>query len=395
MELVNRYYSRYQTAIFTLLLVSGSVKFIFTDINFPIDITLIFSVLIFGDIMLGLLAGSNKNRKFNSNQIFFLTAFIALYVLMLFSLIYTKSENYAYLKTFYFILNLICFIYPIFIIRFDYNLFFKLLLVVLISTSLWYLLKRYLAWYSPDPNVRFYFKSFSGSYLLLSNALSFNFLYCVYKKQTRLAIIIFLIMIALGGRGPIIFIIILLFIWKFKIITNFKVRKRLIKKILYVLLLVLPVLFYFREKILEVFRAGFYRILSFLDYGHDKSVISRLEYLSFTFDKIFDSIASFFFGHGIGSFGVMYNGIDKKEFPHNIFLEAFFELGIMGFILTILIFILPLFIYKKKPIVIKLMCVFFLLHSMKSGSFDGMRFMSAVYGMLIFFSYDVFEKKFN
>ena len=70
MELVNRYYSRYQTAIFTLLLVSGSVKFIFTDINFPIDITLIFSVLIFGDIMLSLLAGSNKNRKFNSNQIY-------------------------------------------------------------------------------------------------------------------------------------------------------------------------------------------------------------------------------------------------------------------------------------------------------------------------------------
>lgn len=202
-------------------------------------------------------------------------------------------------------------------------------------------------------------------------------------------------MIALGGRGPIIFILILLFVWKFKAIANYKVKKHFIKRLLYISLLVLPVLFYFGKRILEVFRAGFDRILSFLDYGQDKSVISRFEYLSFTFDKIFDSSAAFFFGHGIGSFGIMYNGIDKKEFPHNIFLEAFFELGITGFILTILIFIFPLFVYKKKPIVIKLMCIFFLLHSLKSGSFDGMRFMSAVYGMLIFFSYDVFEKNNN
>ena len=39
------------------------------------------------------------------------------------------------------------------------------------------------------------------------------------------------------------------------------------------------------------------------------------------------------------------------------------------------------------------MCVFFIMHALKSGSFDGMRFMSGVYGMLIFLNYEVFNER--
>ena len=388
---LKQHYSVYQTTIFALLLLSGSVKFVFTDIDFPIDITLIFSILIFFDIILNLV--TRGNIKLTLDQVFFLCSYLGLYLLVIFSLSYTLSENYSYFKTFYFILNLICFIYPIFIKSFNYHVFFKLLLVILLSASAWYLLKRYLSWYSPDADVRFYFKSFSGSYLLLSNALSFNILYCIYRKKYAIATILFLVIIALGGRGPIIFIVLLILIWKHKKIINFKIKKNVLNKAKIVFLLLIPLSIFFRKKIMEIFRAGFDRILSFLNYSQDESIISRFDYFSFTFDKIFDSFQAFFFGYGVGSFGVMYNGIDEKEFPHNIFLEAFFELGLIGFVLTVFIFIFPLFMYNKKQIVIKLMCAFFLLHSLKSGSFDGMRFMSAVYGMLIFFDYDVFEKK--
>ena len=103
-------YSVYQNIIFALLLISGSVKFIFSDIDFQLDITLIFSILIFTDILLNLLK-TNLNIKASTNQSFFILAYFSFYFLMIFSLIYTKSPSYGYGKTFFFILNLISFVY--------------------------------------------------------------------------------------------------------------------------------------------------------------------------------------------------------------------------------------------------------------------------------------------
>jgi uncharacterized protein involved in exopolysaccharide biosynthesis len=40
-----------------------------------------------------------------------------------------------------------------------------------------------------------------------------------------------------------------------------------------------------------------------------------------------------FFGHGIGSFGYLYWGTDATTYVHNAFLEAYYELGVVGLVL--------------------------------------------------------------
>ena len=45
-----------------------------------------------------------------------------------------------------------------------------------------------------------------------------------------------------------------------------------------------------------------------------------------------------FVGHGSGSFATLYFGRDSRLFPHNMFLEALFEFGIVGLVLLVSVF---------------------------------------------------------
>ena len=54
-----------------------------------------------------------------------------------------------------------------------------------------------------------------------------------------------------------------------------------------------------------------------------------------------------FLGHGIGSFAIDFFGQDKRNFPHNIFLESLYELGIPGFCLLSGMFIIVFRFFLK------------------------------------------------
>ncbi|PWH83881.1 hypothetical protein DIS18_04830 [Algibacter marinivivus] len=374
-------------------MISGAVKFVFSDIDFPVDITLLLSSLISIDIFYNMFKKSTLIKKFSGNQTLFLLSYFGFYILMILSLFYTKSINYGYGKTFFFILNLISFCYPFFIKNFEPKVFFKFMIIPLVLASFWFLTKRYLSWYALNPETRIFYKQFTGNYLLLCNGLAFCILYYIYEKKYLFSLALFLLIIALGGRGPILFLILLVIYWKFRSMINIKVNVKIIRRIGCVSLFLPFFIYAFRGYLSNAFKVGLTRITSFLNYEQDASVLSRFDYLDFAIENIFNSTQGFFFGHGIGSFGIMYNGIDQREFPHNIFLEAWFELGLIGFLLTIILFLFPILIYTKKSLVIKLMCVYFIMHSLKSGGLDGMRFMSGVYGILIFLDYDVLDKK--
>lgn len=47
------------------------------------------------------------------------------------------------------------------------------------------------------------------------------------------------------------------------------------------------------------------------------------------------------FGHGIGSTPILWNGIDSRAYPHNIFIEALSELGIVGATLYLILIFYP------------------------------------------------------
>jgi hypothetical protein len=112
------------------------------------------------------------------------------------------------------------------------------------------------------------------------------------------------------------------------------------------------------------------------------SVAKRFDQIYYSLDRIFDNAVNFLFGSGIGSFGVLYEGIDGRQYPHNVILEISFELGIIGVIL----FIILLLLYFKKlrhNLNFVLIYLFLFLNSLKSYSLVDSRVMFGILSVLL------------
>ncbi len=108
----------------------------------------------------------------------------------------------------------------------------------------------------------------------------------------------------------------------------------------------------------------------------------RTEQWKFAARKIVKSPYHFLLGHGFGSFNLLMYGEDKRGYPHNIFLETAFELGLVGF------FLILLFLGKalrecarKRHYILLITLLFILMNTMKSYSMVDLRLM---FGLLAF-----------
>jgi O-antigen ligase len=181
------------------------------------------------------------------------------------------------------------------------------------------------------------------------------------------------------------------------VVTVLKTRKisfRLHLKKILIMAAVVGIVVFSTYKVIDKYSFSMERSLQrltlLLDIGSDASVSTRLSYIDFSIDKIFENAGNFLFGSGIGSFGILYSGVDRREYPHNIFLEIQFELGLVG-IAAIILFLI---FYLKKirfrgPLIYPFLYIF--LNSLKSGSFTDLRIMFGFFS--IFLLYDAFIKR--
>ena len=126
------------------------------------------------------------------------------------------------------------------------------------------------------------------------------------------------------------------------------------------------------------------RLLMLLDPQYSASITTRISQVSFSLDKIFENAGNFFFGLGVGSFGILFEGEDERLYPHNAILEIGFELGIVGVIL----FIILVFLYFKKlrfNLNFLLIFVYLFLNSMKSYSLVDSRVMFGILSVLLLY----------
>ncbi len=65
---------------------------------------------------------------------------------------------------------------------------------------------------------------------------------------------------------------------------------------------------------------------------------ARLMMWSMAFSGSVDSLWSFLFGHGTGSFASLFHFSDFRWYPHNIFAEVLYEVGIIGLVILIIHF---------------------------------------------------------
>lgn len=153
------------------------------------------------------------------------------------------------------------------------------------------------------------------------------------------------------------------------------------KKIFYLIPVVVGIVVFLFDRISYFINSGFLRFLSLFDLANDNPTSVRLEHYNFAIDHILSSPLTFLFGEGIGSYGITLNGTDNIEYPHNIILEVWFELGLVGVILFSTSILMTLII--KSSLLVKLIFIFFLLNAMKSQQLSGLRMLYGIMGLAL------------
>ncbi len=323
--------------VFTLFLYSGLLKQLAgaSGLEMP-DVTVLFAaaslLLLF--------------RSFTPNIFYRFKAswapLLFFYFWILFSLIYSASESYSYFKAFAFLSCLLGFFLPIFYKKFDFDAFFKSFLIVgsivgLYTVSILPTLLRAGA----DSEI------YRSVYLSMGYLCALNALVSLYLATPGRyfyavsAMVGFVVMAFLAGaRGPLLFSCLLILAALF---FSTEKRRNHYRLIGYLLPVVLG-LVVFGGTLVATNDDFAFMVERSLDrlfmLAEEEGLDSRLVVFEFSINHIFSSLQVFFIGDGIGSFGLRHLNEDVRDYPHNLLLEVWFELGLVGLIA------ISLFLYK-------------------------------------------------
>lgn len=373
-------YNFFKVFIYFVFVFSGLLKWI----PLPADITLISVILCIAVLFIEL----RTIIKFQRIDRTIILLIIILIILFFLSNFYTISRNYADEKSVAMILNLFTVIYPVFAFK---NSIFREInyLMFIVGTILCSILFYF---YQLDMFVVLFFDQAEAignvpTYLSIGILLSACFLFSLNSKYTRWIFIyqfaiIFLLM-QLGGRGPVYNLVICLIVFFFLYLHKLKFNYKTVFGLVVVslgLLFYLPTIINY---LLETVNVDRFNVLKAS--VEDESFLVRFHFLTEAWNAFLDKP---FFGHGIGSGGIILRGEDIREFPHNLFVESLMELGIFGGLLYFSIY-LSFFLQNLKMArdigslrVLYVVAFLFFLEDNKSGSFDAWRI--ALFWILLF-----------
>src|SRR5690625_1221408 len=325
----------------------------------PIDLTFLFMAL----TILIVLARLFKKSYVIKKIILPLAIFIALTLIMLFSYIYSPSDIYAQSKIVKFITITMWSYFGVFFIIKDKNTldsFIKGLLFYGLLTTLF-------VFYDFARNGMDFFRigvgdgdgEKGGNILGLGRLTGVTAIILIvrgfYEKPNKvyklmyfvlLAITVFVLMLTSARMALLALLaaVVLLFAISFKF--NFKLQELRISKGLLSLVLLFPflVIGLYLTNAFKYFDVMLRRVTTiFTQEGGGASVSSRTNMYDIAIDMWKDAP---FFGQGIGSYAINYLGLDSRAYPHNIFLEFLSELGLVGLLLFVALFLITL-----KPII--------------------------------------------
>jgi O-antigen ligase len=199
-----------------------------------------------------------------------------------------------------------------------------------------------------------------------------------------------------AARGPIVFLCFVLMIqFVVGLVTFMKKSWKLNLKNVFYMTCAVGILgtagYYLIDKYALLLERSISRMLLLLD-PQSVSMDERFTQIYFSFNKIFENAANFSFGLGIGSFGMLYDHVDQRNYPHNVILEIWLELGIVGVIL----FTLVVFIYFKKIRLhfnSVLIFIYLFLNCLKSYSLVDSRMMFGILSVLLLYNVLLKRKK--
>ncbi|MDD7885921.1 O-antigen ligase [Flavivirga sp. 57AJ16] len=290
------------------------------------------------------------------------------------------------------LIPVIGFVYVKFIDEIDLKILYKALLYIIIPLSIWFVAFKYFL-YNNAPFFDFrtdrtLFMPLRNSYLNFGYILGvLSILSIKYSKNPFLIILVCSILIlALGSRGALLFLMISLFIVYFKELVlffkNLKIKKRILRFILFSFVPFVCLLLIYYDKLKGAIEYGLIRFTSLLNASSDKSLLGRIDQYYYVIKEGFKP-QGLTIGYGLGSFGLNYTHEEKLAYPHNIFLEAWYELGFFAMCLLIVLFVFPFFHLKREQ-VLKTLALFAFFNAMKTLSFSTDRNLFILFGILIF-----------
>jgi O-antigen ligase len=353
----------------TILILSftGLVKWIQNYIGNPTLLIFIFSLILcmlygkFQNIL-----NSNINLHYIATTFLFLLLYIATFY-------YTYSNYYFKHKILVMVFNLFCMFIPFILIHKKYHL--KIMQdVITVLTLLCSIIILYL-WVTN--NLQTFLDTDNDifgtpDYLTIGKFIGLGVIISALNiSYKNLIFIIFLLLpslLVLGGRGPIVSCIITITIYH--LAGNVK---NLTKYILIVFLFSI-VYFTFTKYFTESNKFQQRITAIFYDQNAFEGAF-RLGIFNDTFQLIKQFPVT---GVGIGGFGKVLYNLEEKAYPHNLFLEAYVEGGLMCFLLfSASVYIIlnknDLKQCTKYPTQFRIMYLYILLNYLKSGGFIAAR----------------------
>lgn len=317
-------YKNYQTILLALLMLSGMLKsFIYAYIG-QIDIVLIMSILVVGDMVISKFHASKESI----NTILFLALFTSY---LFFSMGYSSSYEYLYDKFIGYALSLIFFIYPFFIKRFNPKIFIGVYSIILVPLTIFFIKMKSILWTETSVDTEI-FMELRSNYLTLAMHLGILIIALSYYRIKIVFQLLYLgLLFATSARGPFVFVLLVLIMINFSRLKTFFLNSSAIRKLFIIIFSMSFLLYLYWDTIYVYIDTAIQRFSSVG--ADDKSLNTRALLMEFAFYEPFESITHFLFGSGFGSFGVDYLRSDIRAYPHNILLEIFYELGVIGVIL--------------------------------------------------------------
>lgn len=272
---------------------------------------------------------------------------------------------------------------------------FKLLLLF----SLWFSGEALIYILSSNGASGHFVEVLGGNYIGVSRVIGVGLLISlfgfVYTKKTNLKIVstllllvMFFLLLSVGGRGPLVACLMAassILPWNISVygLTRVLFKKRILPLCVLTFLGAVGISFVIISGYLTTTIS---RILLLFEAGMGKSASTRLQYYVSAVDQWIDHPI---FGNGLGSWPVLYGSGDVRGYPHNLFLELFSEMGIVGVTLFSLLLLGSFYLFTRDKflfanelsILMFMLLVYALINSMISGDLADNRFLFFAIGL--------------
>lgn len=369
--------------LFVLYLFSGLIKQLFTynpSFSFPVDLTGLTIIFI---VVYLVFNWKSLRFKINKRTWHIIMSFLALWVWILFSSSYTSSGQPAISKSFLMITNFIPIIFLTVYQQFNIDLFLKIFsYAILIAAFIFLPIFFYLLNIGYNGEMRTFIGGYLSIGLYIGMACIVNLTSRKFKlvRDSRNIYLNFLfggIMLSLGARGPLVILVLCYCLY---LLSHFVSKPRYVlkRKHLYSILCAVAISI-MSLIIIDIYTDGAVELLinrtigRLMNLGEDTSSLEREDFIIRSLQVISSSVNNFLFGTGIGSFVQECYGYDDVGSPHNIILEVWLELGMVGVVLIGILFYSFLYGNKKKYYVSGFVIIYIICNLMKSHSLPELR----------------------